>query len=274
MGYDVAKGTAPAGEIESVRPGYNMRYNGATPSGTQPAPKSFVIPRQSLTSAVADQLRDRIIRSEIPEGTQLNQGAIAAEFQVSRIPVREALRQLESEGLITIVQHHGAVVSTLSPDDIEELFEIRVLLECEVLKRSIPGLTESDLAHAEAILVEYEKELLRPEHISEWGRLNWEFHSALYSGTRSPHFMSIIRNVNNNAVRYTGLQLYLTREFERAKEEHRKLLELCQARDVIGACYILQQHIKHAGQSLKQILREVRADATTSQRDDSPLPHR
>src|ERR1700733_1829960 len=253
---------------------YNMRYKPTPAPEGEAAPKSFVIPRQSLTSAVADQLRDRIIRSEISEGTQLNQGAIAREFQVSRIPVREALRQLESEGLITIVQHHGAVVSSLSPDDIEELFEIRMLLECEVLKLSIPGLTESDLAHAEAILVRYEKELLRPEHISEWGRLNWEFHSALYSGTRSPHFMSIIRNVNNNAVRYTGLQLYLTREFERAKEEHRKLLELCQARDVIGTCYILQQHIKHAGQSLKQRLREVRAGATTSQRDDSPLPNR
>ena len=253
---------------------YNMRYKPTPAPEGEAAPKSFVIPRQSLTSAVADQLRDRIIRSEISEGTQLNQGAIAREFQVSRIPVREALRQLESEGLITIVQHHGAVVSSLSPDDIEELFEIRMLLECEVLKLSIPGLTESDLAHAEAILVRYEKELLRPEHISEWGRLNWQFHSALYSGTHSPHFMSIIKNVNNNAVRYTGLQLYLTREFERAKEEHRKLLELCQARDVIGACYILQQHIKHAGQSLKQVLGEARAGATTSQRDDNPISRR
>ena len=70
-----------------------MRYNRTPTSEGQLAPSSFVIPRQSLTSAVADQLRDRIIRSEIPEGTQLNQGAIAAEFHVSRIPVREALRQ-------------------------------------------------------------------------------------------------------------------------------------------------------------------------------------
>ena len=251
-----------------------MRYNEVPPRESPNGPKSFVIPRQSLTSAVADQLRDKIIRSEIPEGKQLNQGAIAAEFQVSRIPVREALRQLESEGLITIVQHRGAVVSSLSPDDIEELFEIRLLLECEVLKLSIPGLTESHLARAEGILVEYERELLRPEHISEWGRLNWEFHSALYSGTRSPHFMSIIRNVNNNAMRYTGLQLYLTREFERAKEEHRKLLELCQARDVIGACYLLQQHIKHAGQSLKQVLHDARAGAATSQPVDKPVSER
>ena len=104
---------------------------------------SSYIPRQSLTSAVADKLREKIIRGEIREGEQLRQDAIAAEFQVSRIPVREALRQLEAEGLIIIVPHRGAVVSALSPEDVEELFHIRAVLECEVLKLSIPRLTEN-----------------------------------------------------------------------------------------------------------------------------------
>ncbi|MGA8541365.1 MAG: GntR family transcriptional regulator [Terriglobales bacterium] len=221
----------------------------------QPSP----IPRQSLTSAVAENLRDKIIRMEIKEGEQLRQDAIASELRVSRIPVREALRQLESEGLITIVPHHGAVVSSLSPNDIEELFEIRVLLECDVLKLSIPGLTDSNLAQAELFLKDYEKGLSRQGYISMWGRLNWRFHSALYSGANRPHFMSIIKRVNNNAMRYTGLQLYVTRGFERAKEEHRQLLDLCRERDVTAACDLLEQHIRYAGQSLKQGLLEGRA---------------
>src|SRR5882757_10692774 len=91
------------------------------------------IPRQSLTSAVADRLRDQIIRGEIPEGSQLRQNTIAAQFRVSRIPVREALRQLDAEGLITIVPNRGALVPVLSPTDIEELFTIRALLEPEIL---------------------------------------------------------------------------------------------------------------------------------------------
>ncbi|MGB8060284.1 MAG: GntR family transcriptional regulator [Candidatus Sulfotelmatobacter sp.] len=229
------------------------------------AHQSFPIPRRSLTSAVADRLRSKIMRGEIRAGEQLRQDAIASEFQVSRIPVREALRQLESEGLITIVQHHGAVVSSLSPDDIEELFEIRALLECAVLELSIPCLTESEFAHAEAALRTYEKGLSQEEHISELGRLNWRFHSALYSGAHRPHFMSIIRKVNNNAERYTWLQLYLTREFDRAKREHGQLLDLCRARDVAAACGLLRRHIRHAGQSLKQVLREGRAPAETDQ---------
>src|SRR6266566_6571488 len=131
--------------------------------GTTP---ESAIPRQSLTSAVADKLRDQIIRGEIPEGAQLRQDAIATQFQVSRIPVREALRQLDAEGLIAIVPNRGAIVPTLSPDDIEELFSIRALLEPEVLKLSIPHLTQEDFAEAQAILRTYVRELRRDDHVS------------------------------------------------------------------------------------------------------------
>src|SRR5262252_10095689 len=137
---------------------------GATPESA--------IPRQSLTSAVADKLRDQIIRGEISEGTQLRQDAIASQYRVSRIPVREALRQLDAEGLITIVPNRGAVVPALSPDDIEELFSIRALLEPEVLKLSIPSLTKEDFSEADAVLRKYVSELRRDDHVSSWGRLN------------------------------------------------------------------------------------------------------
>lgn len=223
--------------------------------GTTP---EFAIPRQSLPSAVADKLRDQIIRGEIAEGTQLRQDAIATQFQVSRIPVREALRQLEAEGLITIVPNRGAVVPALSPEDIEELFSIRSLLEPEVLKRSIPHLTEEDFSQAEAILKTFVNELHREDHVSGWGRLNWQFHSTLYSKANQPRFMATIRNINNSGERYTRLQLYLTHGIKRANEEHHKILELCRQRDVAAACKLLREHIEYARQSLKQVLHERR----------------
>jgi len=223
--------------------------------GTTP---ESAIPRQSLTSAVADKLRDQIIRGEIAEGTQLRQDAIATQYQVSRIPVREALRQLDAEGLIAIVPNRGAVVPALSPDDIEELFAIRSLLEPEVLKLSIPHLTRSDFDEAEAILKKYVNELNREDHVSGWGRLNWQFHATLYSRAKQPRFMAIIRNVNNSGERYTRLQLYLTHGIQRANEEHHKILELCRQRDVAAACKLLREHIEYAGQSLKQVVRERR----------------
>jgi len=219
------------------------------------------IPRQSLTSAVADKLRDQIIRGEIQEGAQLRQDAIASQYHVSRIPVREALRQLDAEGLIAIVPNRGAVVPALSPNDIEELFSIRALLEPEVLKRSISHLTENDFSEAEAVLRRYVSELRRDDHMSSWGRLNWQFHSILYSRADQPRFMAIIRNVNNSGERYTRLQLYLTHGMKRANEEHHEILELCRKRDVSAACKLLRVHIQDAGESLKRALEQKRTAA-------------
>jgi DNA-binding GntR family transcriptional regulator len=187
----------------------------AQPMNSVTTPES-AIPRQSLTSAVADKLREEIIRGHIPEGAQLRQDAIALQYHVSRIPVREALRQLDAEGLVTIIPNRGAVVPVLSPTDIEELFTIRALLEPEILKHSIPRLTQADFTEADTVLRKYEDELRQEEHVSSWGRLNWQFHSILYSRADRPHSMSIIRNVNNNGERYTRLQLYLTHGIARA----------------------------------------------------------
>ncbi len=216
------------------------------------------IPRQSLTSAVAEKLRDQIIRGEIAEGAQLRQDVIAGQYHVSRIPVREALRQLDAEGLITIVPNRGAIVPELSPSDVEELFAIRALLEPEVLKLSIPRLTPADLGQAETVLNKYMSELRREEHMENWGRMNWQFHSILYSRAERPHFMSIIRNVNHNGERYTRLQLYLTHGMKRANEEHHQLLKLCRKNEVTAAFKLLRQHSQHAGQSLNKVLEERR----------------
>src|SRR5277367_5524750 len=102
--------------------------------------KTNAIPRQSLAAAVVERLRDKILHGELREGEQLRQDAIAAEFQISRIPVREALSHLAAEGLITIVANRGAVVSALSPDEIMQLFETRAVLECYMLRQAIPNL--------------------------------------------------------------------------------------------------------------------------------------
>src|SRR5438445_13808942 len=113
------------------------------------APKqSAPIPRQSLSAAVVERLTEKILSGELREGEQLRQDAIATEFQISRIPVREALSHLAAEGLITIVANRGAVVSALSPSEIMELFETRAVLECYMLRCAIPKLKEEGVKEA------------------------------------------------------------------------------------------------------------------------------
>ncbi|MBV9265138.1 MAG: GntR family transcriptional regulator [Acidobacteriaceae bacterium] len=230
-----------------------------------PVSTESAIPRQSLTSAVADKLRDQIIRGEIAEGTLLRQDLIASQYQVSRIPVREALRQLDAEGLVAILPNRGAIVPELSPADVEELFRIRALLEPEVLKSSIPQLTEDDLTEAASILRKFATDLRLEKHVSAWGRLNWQFHSKLYSRANRPHFLNIIQNINNKGERYTRLQLFLTHGMKRANREHAELLDLCRKRDTAAACKLLRQHIQYAGQSLKESLQERRAQGQPEQ---------
>src|SRR5712692_2883900 len=103
--------------------------------------KSSAIPRQSLAAAVVERLRERILNGELPEGEQLRQETIAAEYEISRIPVREALSHLAGEGLVKIVGNRGAVVAALSPDEIMQLFETRAVLNdtcCEKRSRILP----------------------------------------------------------------------------------------------------------------------------------------
>ncbi len=217
------------------------------------------IPRQTLTSAVADRLRDKILRGEFREGEQLRQHAIAAEFDVSRIPLREAFRQLEAEGLIKIIDHRGAVVSALSPDEIEELFEIRASLESVTLRQAVPRLTDEALARAETVLEAYERALNAESDFDVWGELHWQFHSVLYAAANRTRSLSLIQTINNNADRYIRLHILFSRDAHRhAKDEHRAILELCRQRDAEAACQLLERHITKAGRDMKEFIKQQR----------------
>src|SRR5918994_3323643 len=134
----------------------------------RPAQKS--LQHRTIASAVAEELRRKIVDGEFKSGFQLRQDALATEFGVSRIPVREALMQLEAEGLVKIVPHRGAIVSELSTEEIGELFELRAILEPRLLKASAPRLKEDDYHRLNAILQEFSL-ALEAQHVSRWGEL-------------------------------------------------------------------------------------------------------
>ena len=104
-----------------------------------PRPAQKSLQHRTIAAAVADSLRHRILDGDFKAGFPLRQDALAGEFGVSRIPIREALMQLEAEGLVKIHPHRGAIVSELSTDEVQELFELRALLE--------PRLREADARH-------------------------------------------------------------------------------------------------------------------------------
>lgn len=212
------------------------------------------IPRQTVARLTLERLRSKILRGDYAEGAPLRQDALAAELGVSRIPVREALRQLETEGLVTFSPHVGAVVSSLSLSEIMELFELRAQIESELLRRAMPRLDAIQLTRAAEVLDAYEA-AFRARDVARWGELNWKFHAALLEPAGRPLTMGLLQNLHNQSDRYTRLQLALTHGEDRADEEHRTILETVRGREVARACALLRGHILGAGRSLLEFLR-------------------
>ncbi|HTE43825.1 MAG TPA: GntR family transcriptional regulator [Gemmatimonadaceae bacterium] len=230
---------------------------------SSPAPSSselilLPIRRQTLTGMTTDAIRERILRGRYPEGEPLRQDAIGVELGVSRIPVREALRQLEAEGLVTFNPHRGAVVSTLSLKEIRELFELRADVEGDLIRRAVPHMAKEDHARASEILDAYEV-ALRSGQVLAWGALNWQFHSTLYAPADRGLTMSIVNKLHQHSDRYLRMQLALTHGETRARQEHRAIAAAAKKGDAAKASRLLRDHILGAGRALVMFLEDERA---------------
>lgn len=218
------------------------------------------IKRQSLPDTLAESLRERILNGELKEGDALIQDEVAREYDVSRMPVREALRQLEACGLVVMKLHKGAVVTSLPTEQIEELFDLRVGLECDLLARAIPRLTDQHVDHARRVLLELEK-AYEQEDVPSWGRLNWEFHRSVYVAAERVQTLAVVQGINLQTDRYIRLHLLLARTMSEAKREHRELLHLCTVRDIDRAVAFLRKHISNTRRALLLALRKSRSIA-------------
>jgi DNA-binding GntR family transcriptional regulator len=217
-----------------------------------PALKNF----KTTPTLVAEALRNGILKGVIRSGQTLRQEELAATFGVSRIPVREAFRQLEAEGLIKIYPHRGAVVSSLSAFEVQELFEIRVPLETTALRLAIPHMTALDLQKAARILDLADREEAGGRASGRWGELNWDFHAALYAPAARPRLLAMLVNLEQNVDRYMRLVLTGLDYQQHSQAEHRELLAACRAKEVEKAVALLTGHIEAAGQKLTVYLRQ------------------
>ena len=210
---------------------------------------------RTLSSAIVDRLRQEILDGSYPAGSQLRQDALAQTYEVSRIPVREALFQLEAEGFVRIVPHKGAIVSGLSLDEINDVFELRKLLEPRLLASSVPALTAEDFAAVTGMEAAFE-EAMTARDISRWGLLNADFHMALYARATQPRTIAIVSGLLQTSDRYTRLQLQRSSSIERARTEHNELIRLCRVGALKEAGRLLVDHIELVRRDLVAFLEE------------------
>ncbi|SEO16797.1 DNA-binding transcriptional regulator, GntR family [Methylobacterium sp. UNC300MFChir4.1] len=209
---------------------------------------------RTIAGSIGTEIRRRILDGRYPAGSQLRQDGLAAEFGASRIPVREALFQLEAEGLVRILPHRGAMVAPLSAADAAEALELRAALEPRLLALSAPRLTDDDYARADALLEEYAA-ALRAGATARWGALNTELHLLLYGRAERPRALGLVGSLLAECDRYTRLQLSTdSAELERADREHREIVRLCRNGHVSAACALLTDHIDHVAAALMAFL--------------------
>lgn len=205
----------------------------------------------TLPGMITHSLREAILSGELSGGFQLKQEELAAKFNVSMSALREALKTLEAEGLVKFFPNRGAIVSELSAEEAQEIFDIRLFLELGALELAIPNLTVQELTVAEAVLQQVDTE---PDS-KRWGELNWQFHEVLYKAARRPKLLSMIQHLHNNVERYMRIYLSTLHHQEKSQAEHRLLLAACAEKDVKKAQKLLRKHMNDAQKNLGKYLR-------------------
>lgn len=186
-------------------------------------------------------IRTAIVRGELPGGMPLRQDEISAALSVSHIPVREAFRQLEAQGLVRIYQNRGAVVTKLSRGEMANVMDTRILLELGALRAAMINITSEDIAAARALLQKYSAER-NPITCEE---LNLKLHFALYAPCGNDVLISLIDQMHANVDRY--MTPFLQGEYKSevySVDEHAQLITACENRDTELAAAILHTHLQ------------------------------
>lgn len=204
--------------------------------------------RRITADLVADSLREAIQSGVLEDGAVLKQSAIATMFDISRVPVREAMRQLQAEGLIEARAHHIAVVRGLTLERISEIYDYRALIEGYVLERAVPNIPVGVVKQ----LRSSEKLMHTASDHDEWLHLNSEFHRTMNQYANDATGLELIAQLKFRVERYmrmwgSGGGLHRPEE---AGAEHVTILDHVARGDAEGARAAVERHIRSTGERL------------------------
>lgn len=208
---------------------------------------------RTVKGALAESLRDEIISGNIPPGQPLRLEDLAAQFDVSTMPVREALRELEAEGLVKIFPHRGAVVTELTADELEDIYDIRATLEAMGARLAVPRLTEETLGRLHTLVDQMDSHL---GEVAALVKLNNEFHLALYAASGRDHLCDLIKTLRLRTQHYLHAFISDLGGMPQAQSEHRAIVEFCKRGDGQGAARIMHEHVARVGRALIEYVQQ------------------
>lgn len=196
--------------------------------------------RRTTQAIVAERIRIEILSGVLTPGTRLMQAELAKRMNTSTTPVREALRELTSEGLLSLDPHRGVIVHEPSEEELEEIYQIRRLLEPESMAKTVLNITEDEIAQARDVIDRMESE----QDPGTWTVLNNHFHGLLVNASRSPLLSSMVQNLRNRSSQYVASSMRdIEHRMHDANEEHAALLQACVDRDVDAAIAVTRRHL-------------------------------
>ena len=206
----------------------------------------------STATSLAMRLREDIDAGAWSPGMVLRQEELANRYGSSRIPVREALQTLASEGLIEIIPNRGARIASLTATQVEEIFELRLMLETHLLVGAIPHHNKKTLVRLKSIQAELDVEDTR----SGWLSGDRRFHEALYEPALRPLSLEFVMTLRGQVQRYALQNLDPDTRRADWKAEHHGLIDAIKERDIMAASAILRQHLN---ETREEVLRRMTA---------------
>jgi DNA-binding GntR family transcriptional regulator len=203
--------------------------------------------QQTQAESTAVKIRTLILNGTLQPGQPLRQEALSEQLSVSRTPLRHALQSLTEEGLVETTGYKGARVAELDRGMIDDLFEMRLLLEPVALRSALPQITKLDLARAEMAL----DAAVAEGEPSSLSALNWDFHHALYRPSNRQTLLRTIEQLNKASALGEVIASSIVARPEKSAAEHRKLLQACRDGDEVGALAALGEHLRLAHNDIR-----------------------
>jgi len=208
----------------------------------------------SLSNRVFQKIRDNILNGVYKEQDELRENTIGKELGVSRTPVREALRQLELEGLVTIVPNKGAYVTGITAKDVRDIYTVRSLLEGLCARWATEHITEEQLDELEEIVLLSEFHMKKEGHnnTEQIAILDGRFHAVLYEASNS-RILGHVLTVFHRYVQMARKSSIVSEERARKSiREHKQILRAIRDKDADLAEQLANEHILHVIQNLKK----------------------
>jgi DNA-binding GntR family transcriptional regulator len=209
--------------------------------------------RRTLAAQVVERIRQAILDQSLPPGSRINQYKLAEDLEVSLVPVREALKALESEGLVSITPRRGAFVTEISLSDLDELYFARKLLEGEAIALACPHLTEADFA-ALAELMTAMRASTDAADIRAFMLGNREFHMRIYTAAGNRYLLQTIEKLWEHSELYRFRYMFVLRNADVVHQEHNEIFAACRAGDADRARHLIHEHIWHTRSGILQQL--------------------